>query len=488
MFVDVQYKGQKRGKIIRCWFKGSDVKTDLQRLGLAVLLAGGTLAACAALPIVSLDNARKTADKVSMLRDPHGQLPGPGTEILLKKRWSTSTLDSHAMAILEEAATGAPLIAGNNVQLLFDGPLTLGEMAKSIAAATSSINFETYIFDQDEQGERFADLLILKQQAGVVVNVMYDSVGTLEVPKEFFERMHASGIHLVAFNPVDPANLHGNGWKLNNRDHRKLLIVDGKVAFTGGVNISNSYANSSPFRARFDKRANDKHDSGWRDTHLKIEGPAVQAMQWAFVQAWLEQDAEDLRDADYFPTQSEVSDKVVRVLSSKPHGRFEIYKALLLALQEAKKSIHITCAYFVPDDQTLWALMDAARRGVNVQLVLPNISDAGIVQEAGRAYYTQLLKAGVRIYELKHTVLHAKTAVVDGVWSTVGSTNIDKRSFMHNYELNVIVMGDAFGAEMDSAFQEDLRNSTEVTLSAWQRRPLLARVREWLAGLLSYWL
>jgi cardiolipin synthase len=132
--------------------------------------------------------------------------------------------------------------------------------------------------------------------------------------------------------------------------------------------------------------------------------------------------------------------------------------------------------------------MDAARRGVNVQLVLPNISDAGIVQAAGRAYYTQLLRAGVRIHELKHSVLHAKTAVVDGVWSTVGSTNIDKRSFMHNYELNVIVMGDAFGAEMDSAFQEDLRNSTEVTLSAWQRRPLLARVSEWLAGLLSYWL
>lgn len=183
-----------------------------------------------------------------------------------------------------------------------------------------------------------------------------------------------------------------------------------------------------------------------------------------------------------------MGDKVVRVLASAPHGHFEIYKALLLALQEAKQSIHITSAYFVPDKQTLSALTNAARRGVDVQLVLPSISDAGLVRHAGRSSYTQLLEAGVRIHELKRSVLHAKTAVVDGVWSTVGSTNIDRRSFVHNYELNVIVIGDTFGAEMDSAFQEDLRNSKEVMLSQWQRRPLVERAQEWLAELLKYWL
>lgn len=468
--------------------EGDNVKTEVAALGLVVLLAGAIVAACAALPTVSLNDAKATANQMALARDAHGNLPAPGTEILLKRRWSTSTLDASALAILEEAATGAPLIAGNKVQLLFDGPLTMAEMEKSIANAKNSINFETYIFDQDEQGKRFADLLMRKQREGVVVNVIYDSVGTINVPQPFFERMRSGGIHLVAFNPVNPAKLRGNGWKLNNRDHRKLLIVDGKVAFTGGVNISDTYANSSPFRARRDKRENDNNDSGWRDTHLKVEGPAVSAMQWAFVQSWLEQDADDLRAADYFPVQFAMGDMVLRVLATKPQGRFEIYRSLLLTVQEAKKSIHMTCAYFVPDKQTLSALTSAAGRGVEVELVLPSISDAGIVHQASRAYYTPLLEAGVRIHELKHSVLHAKSVVVDGVWSTVGSTNIDKRSFVHNYELNVIVIGDAFGAEMDSAFQEDLRNSTEVTLSAWQRRPLLARLGEWLAGLLDYWL
>jgi len=468
--------------------EGGDVKTDALRIALPALLAGATLAACAGLPTVSLDDAKAVAAQAALARDAHGRLPGPGTERLLKKRWSSLTLDSKALAILEEAATGVPLIAGNKVELLFDGPLTMAEMAKSIAVARNSINFETYVFDQDEQGERFADLLMLKQREGIVVNVIYDSVGTINVPQAFFERMRSSGIHLLAFNPVNPAKLRGSGWKLNNRGHRKLLIIDGKVAFTGGVNISDTYVNSSPFRARFDQRANDRDDSGWRDTHLKIEGPAVPALQWAFVQAWLEQDADELRGADYFPKQVVMGDKVVRVLASAPHGHFEIYKALLLALQEAKQSIHITSAYFVPDKQTLSALTNAARRGVDVQLVLPSISDAGLVRHAGRSSYTQLLEAGVRIHELKRSVLHTKTAVVDGVWSTVGSTNIDQRSFVHNYELNVIVIGDTFGAEMDSAFQEDLRNSKEVMLSQWQRRPLVERAQEWLAELLKYWL
>lgn len=453
----------------------------------AALLAGLFLAACGGLPTVSLDDAKATARGVVRESAMRGELPARGSEVLLKKRWSTSTLDANALAILEEAATGVPLIAGNEVRLLFDGPSTMAEMAKAITAARNSINLETYVFDQDEQGNRFADLLILKQQEGVVVNVIYDSVGTINVPQAFFERMRAGGIQLIAFNPVNPFKLRGNSWRLNNRDHRKLLVVDGKVAFTGGVNISDTYANSSPFRARFDRRAKDAADSGWRDTHLRIEGPAVSALQWVFVQAWLEQNADKLRDADYFPPLAVEGDKVVRVLSSKPQGGFEIYKAFLLAVQEAKKSIHITCAYFVPDEQTLLALAAAAQRGVSVQLVLPSVSDAGIVLQASRASYTQLLKAGVRIHELTHSVLHVKAAVVDGVWSTVGSTNIDKRSFVHNHELNVIVIGDAFGAQMESAFQEDLRNSVEVTLGAWQRRPMHVRLGEWLADLLSYW-
>jgi cardiolipin synthase len=471
---------------------------------LAIILAGWTLLACASLPEVDSDRSKPRTGTVPEVRTSAGKLPRQSSEQLLKKRWAKSTLDLKAQAALEEAATGEPLIAGNKVQLLFDGPQTMAEMMKAIAAARDHINFETYIFDQDELGMKFADLLIQKQREGVTVNVIYDSVGTLGVPQEFFDRMRAGGVKLLAFNPVNPAKARGNGWKLNNRDHRKMLIVDGRVGFTGGINISDTYSKSSPFRSGSGRggigsgggsgggsgpgRAKDADDVGWRDTHVRIEGPAVQAMQWLFVQTWIEQDADDLRDAKYFIDVAPAGDKVVRVLGSRPEGRFEIYKALLLAIQEAKKSVHITCAYFVPDDQTLQALVDAARRGVDVQLVLPSVSDSGLVFHAGRAFYQPLLEAGVKIYELKLSVLHAKTVVIDGVWSTVGSTNLDRRSFLHNSEMNVIVMGDVFGLEMEKAFKEDLRNSTEVTLVAWNKRPLTTRLKEWLARVWDYWL
>jgi len=474
---------------------------------MAFFLAGWTLLACAQLPEVDSDQAKSRASAAPEVVSAKGKLPRQTTEQLLKKRWAKSSLDMKAQAALEEAATGVPLIAGNKVQLLFDGPQTMSEMMKAIAAAKDHINFETYIFDQDELGMKFADLLIKKQQEGVVVNVIYDSVGTIGVPQEFFDRMKEGGVRLLAFNPVNPAKARGNGWKLNARDHRKMLIVDGKVGFTGGINISDTYSRSSPFRGGSrggsggsagigsgagsgggPKNAKSDDEVGWRDTHVRIEGPAVQAMQWLFVQNWIEQDADDLRDAKYFTQVAPAGDKVVRVLGSRPEGHFEIYKALLLAMQEAKKSIHITCAYFVPDDQTLEALTDAARRGVDVQLVLPSVSDSGLVFHAGRAFYQPLLEAGVKIYELKLSVLHAKTVVIDGVWSTVGSTNLDRRSFLHNSEVNVIVMGDVFGLEMEKAFQEDLHNSREITLAAWNKRPVTNRLKEWLARVWDYWL
>jgi cardiolipin synthase len=489
---------------------------------LAFILAGWTLLACASLPEVDADRAKARASAVPEVVSAKGKLPRQTTEQLLKKRWAKSTLDLKGQAALEEAATGVPLIAGNKVQLLFDGPQTMTEMMKAIAAAKDHINFETYIFDQDELGMKFAELLIQKQREGVVVNVIYDSVGTIGVPQEFFDHMKAGGVKLLAFNPINPAKARGNGWKLNNRDHRKMLIVDGKVGFAGGINISDTYSKSSPFRGGLGGNGKpggsggsgigsgagsgigsgigsgvgsggghqplSEDDVGWRDTHVRIEGPAVQAMQWLFVQAWIEQDADDLRDAKYFLQVPPVGDKVVRVLGSRPDGRFEIYKAMLLAMQEAKKSIHITCAYFVPDAQTMEALTDAARRGVEVQLVLPSVSDSGLVFHAGRAFYQPLLEAGVKIYELKLSVLHAKTVVIDGVWSTVGSTNLDRRSFLHNSEMNVIVMGDVFGLEMEKAFKEDLHNSREITLMEWNKRPLSTRVKEWLARVWDYWL
>jgi cardiolipin synthase len=388
------------------------------------------------------------------------------------------------MAAMEEAATGSPLIKGNKVTLLFDGPDTMTAMIAAIQQAKNTINFETYIFDRDQLGLRFADLLIEKQHAGVQVNIIYDSVGSIGTPTEFFERMRAAGIKLIEFNPVNPLKRFGR-WQLNHRDHRKILVVDGKIGFTGGVNISAAYANSSLFRAR---RRPGADAIGWRDTHVQIEGPAVASLQLLFLQTWGTQQAEDLPDLDYFPKLESAGDKTVHVLGSQPDHDYSLYKAYILAIQQARRSIHITTPYFIPDRQLVEALVAAARRGVEVSLILPSVTDIGLVYHAGQSFYTQLLSAGVHIYQLQLAVLHAKTAVIDGSWSTVGSANMDIRSFLHNYEANVIVIDDQFGREMEKAFREDIRGSSQITLEQWRQRSLSERIKEWAARSLGYWL
>jgi cardiolipin synthase len=449
-----------------------------------LLLLCWILTACAGLPDV--DKNKLDAKSLPTIVNADGPVAmTPEVRARMKKRWSGAG-DLRKLAALEEAATGAPLIVGNKVDLLFDGPQTMTAMMTAIAGAKNNINLETYIFDQDAVGMKFADLLIEKQKAGVIVNVMYDSVGTIGVPQAFFERMRAAGIRLVAFNPVNPARLHGDEWKVNNRDHRKVLIVDGRIAFTGGVNISADYSHSSPFRSH--QKMKNKSQVGWRDTHVRVEGPAVASFQAAYIQNWTTQDSADLPDAEYFPAPTTMGDKAVRVIASAPGSDFEIYKAYLLAIGQAKKSIHITSAYFVPDQQTIDALIAAAKRGVDVRIMLPGVSDSGLVFYAGHDLYTPLLDGGVKIFQLKLAVLHAKTAVIDGNWSTVGSSNIDMRSFMHNSELNVVVLGDDFGRAMESAFAEDTRNSNEITVQAWHHRPLTDRMREWAARIMDYWL
>ncbi|MES2932434.1 MAG: cardiolipin synthase [Pseudomonadota bacterium] len=441
------------------------------------------LPACATLPDVQYLNTSLSPNLTPTVTTAHGTLSAKKTSALLAKRWLKAPIDINALATLEEAATGTPLIAGNKVVLLFDGPQTILSMIDAITQAHDHINLETYIFDQDPLGQRFSDLLIAKQKEGVQVRIIYDSVGTIGTPATFFDRMRDAGIQLVAFNPINPFARVGR-WRINNRDHRKILIVDGKVAFAGGVNISNTYSNGSLFRSG--KKNEDK--IGWRDTHLKIEGPAVASFQWIFLDTWLKQSKEDLADRNLFPQLTPTGDEIVRVLASEPKGDYAIYKAYILAIQQAQKSIHITSAYFVPDSQSIDALCKAAQRGVDVQIILPGVSDSSLVIHAGRSFYTQLLESGVKLFELQISVLHAKTAVIDGVWSTVGSTNIDTRSFMHNNEINLIVLGEPFGQEMENAFKEDLRDSKQIDIEQWVKRPNIDRIKEWFARSMGYWL
>lgn len=458
---------------------------SLKRIISICLVIGASVAisACASLPQVGSLNSELSQPEHPTVTNAKGTLSEKKSRSLLSARWKNSHVDIATIAALEEAATGKPLIAGNKVTLLYDGPQTMEAMIAAINAAKDHINLETYIFDQDELGIRFADMLIARQRAGVQVNIIYDSVGTIGTPQAFFTRMRDAGIRLLAFNPVNPLKLKGP-WEPNNRDHRKILVVDGLVAFTGGVNISSTYANSSLFRSKTRRETN----VGWRDTHIKIEGPAVAALQWIFLDTWMGEKSPDLSDSNFFPPLKEAGDKLVRVLASEPDGDHDIYKAYILAIQEAKKTVHITCAYFVPDQQILQALSDAARRGVDVKIILPGVTDSGLVFHATQSFYTEMLNNGIRIYQLQIAVLHAKTAVVDQVWATVGSTNIDTRSFLHNNEINVVVFGGEFGTAMENAFMEDLRYSVEMTIDKWKQRPLSNKFKEWLARRFEYWL
>lgn len=380
-----------------------------------------------------------------------------------------------------DGIVGAPLRTGSAARLLIDGPATHDAMFAAMAGARDHINLETYILDADPVGKELAALLAKKRAEGVVVNVMYDSVGVLSTPTEYFDGLRADGIALCEYNPVNPLKAR-RGWRLNNRDHRKILVVDGRVGFTGGINISEVYSSSSFARLRRKAPVED----GWRDTHIETRGPVVADLQRLFIDAWTQQcGALDEAAAAYFPRIAAQGDKVMRVAAGEP-GESEIYATLLSAIDRAESRVYLTVGYFVPDPRTLEGLVNAARRGVDVQLALPGVSDFWAPLYAGRSHYQTLLDAGVRIHERRDALMHAKTAVIDGVWSTVGSTNVDWRSFVHNAEANVIVLGAEFGKQMEDLFRMDAEHSVEIDPARWESRGAVERFKEWFARRWEY--
>lgn len=428
--------------------------------------------------------------------------PARGQQIVDRLKTEAGTdgiLDRHLK--IENAVTGSPLVTGNSVTLLQDGEATYKAMFKAIEGAKRHINLESYILQDDETGQRFADALIAKRRQGLLVNVMHDGVGTLETPEAFFDKLREAGIQVVNYNPVNPLKAKA-GWDVNERDHRKLLVVDGEIAFLGGINISAVYSGSSPgakggsgrskakTQGKGDGKEGKADERPWRDTHLRIEGPVVTELQKSFLEVWATQKGPPLDSAAYLPARREArGQQVVRAIASSPDDSFSpIYATLISSIDHAEKRIWIMMAYFVPDPQLMAALSNAARRGVEVKLILPRHSDAKLVLSAGRAQYGPLLESGVQIYERREVLLHAKTAVIDGVWSSVGSANLDWRSFVHNLELNAVVLGADFAGQMEQSFERDLAVSDRLTLDAWNQRPLTQRFSEWLGQLFQYWL
>ncbi len=466
-------------------------------LRLALLLAA-TLTGCSSLPVITPDMSRPDPGTIQF-QTASGRIVSPERSREIVARLASGGGDVDVMArhlALEQMVADSPLSLGNHVVLLENGPNTYAAMFDAIASARDSIDMETYILDGDETGRRFADALIAKQAAGVQVNLIHDGVGTLGTPKEFFKRLSDAGVNVLEFNPVNPLKAKA-GWDVNQRDHRKLLVVDGQRAVLGGVNISSVYssrgsASPSGFggsRGDPPAKTGDGASLPWRDTDIFIEGPVVASLQKLFMETWENQKGAPLAPRNYFPTLSRQGDEVVRAIGGSPDQPFsQIYVTLISALNSAESEILLTNAYFVPDPQLMKALTDAVARGVDVKLIVPGTTDSSLVFHAGRSHYEPLLRGGVKIYERRAALLHAKTAVIDGVWSTVGSTNLDWRSFLHNQELSAVILGSEFGVKMRAAFERDLADSDLITLEAWERRPVGVRVKEMFARLWEYWL
>lgn len=450
------------------------------RLAAAAAICLLAAAGCATLPDTDALIERHSA-QAARFESARGPLSAKqNAAVLAELKRKSGDLDVLEKQIaLEQAVNGSPLSVGNKVTLLLDGAATYPAMLAAIRKARDHVNLESYIIEDDEIGRQFSDLLLEQQGKGVQVNLIYDSVGGFSTPKAFFDRLKAGGIEVLEFNPINPLAAKAP-WMINNRDHRKLLIVDGRSAFLGGINISSVYSSGSVVKRNAEPGGN---TTAWRDTDIQVEGPVVAEFQKLFMDTWKKQHGKPLAQREYFPALKAEGTDIVRAVGSTPDDPFSLmYLTLISAIGNAEKYVHLANAYFIPDRQLLKALSDAVGRGVDVKLLLPSHSDSNVTFHAGRSHYATLLESGVKIYERRGALLHSKTALIDGVWSSVGSSNLDWRSALDNDEVDAVVLGRDFARQMQAAFAADLAASDAILLEPWERRPLSFRFKEWMAS------
>jgi len=366
---------------------------------------------------------------------------------------------------------GPPILEGNQVQVLRNGDEIFPAMLKAIHEAKHSITFETYIYWSESIGREFSDALIERARAGVKVHVMLDFIGSMKLSAEAIERMRQAGVQLQRYHkPV--------WWKftrLNNRTHRKVLVVDGRIGFTGGVGIADQW------------RGNAHDPKHWRDTHFRVEGPVVGQMQAVFADNWTKATGVVLDGPTYFPALKPVGAQAAQMFSSSPTGGSESMLLMyLISITAARQTIHLSSSYFVPDDLTVRALVAAAKRGVKIRIITPGTDiDSEIVRAASRERWGPLLRAGIEIAEYRPTMFHVKALVIDSLMVSVGSTNFDNRSFNINDEANLNVLDHAFAAEQVSIFNEDWAKARLVSLKDWENRSWKDKVLSELASVVG---
>lgn len=384
---------------------------------------------------------------------------------------STADMIEH-LRVAGERMAGSPFLGGNQVRLLRDGPATYRAMADAIGGARQRIDMESYEFDPEE-GAAFAALLRQKRAQGVAVHLIYDAWGSIQTGQTLFDQLRAAGAEVLEYNPLRPNERVAID--INRRDHRKLLVVDGSVAITGGVNVSKYYLNRP-------NGSDDPERMAWRDTDVRIEGPAVREFQRLFLASWAEQHGAALPPPPPTPGWQRGGAWVQAIDGAPVDGHPVIYETLLTAMSVARHSVHLTTGFFGPTPEMEAVLRAAAQRGVAVVLVVPGHSNSRAAIAAGRSHYAALLAAGVRIFERAGVVLHAKTAVIDGVWSCVGSSNLDWRSVVWNNEIDAVVIDQALGMQLEALFTDDMAQSREITPAAWAARPLGERLSEFWAS------
>ena len=399
---------------------------------------------------------------------------------------------------IERAVADTPLVAGNRTRVLRNGPETFPAIFSAIYGAKHSVNMEYYIIEDIESGgRRLSDLLLAKRAQGVAVNILYDSYGSLGTRDDFFKRLRTAGVKLLEFHPINPLDAR-DGYSPNDRDHRKMLVVDGRTAIVGGVNLSTTYESNPLSLSALHRRGHAKGDGDgpppdaaapgvaarerWRDTDIEIEGPAVAQLQGLFLAHWAQAGGKPPDNADFFPAIGRDGNEIVRIIGSSPTDALpRYYITLLSAIRNAGQSIWLSAAYFVPTHEEMEALEDAARRGVDVRLILPDHSDSQLAIDVAHSRYEDLLEAGVKIFETHDVFLHSKTVVIDNVWSAVGSSNFDQRSVLFNDEVDAIVLGEQTAREIRATLEHDLRESRRIDPADWNARPFGQKIKEYFA-------
>jgi cardiolipin synthase len=371
-----------------------------------------------------------------------------------------------------EALTDAPIVGGNKIELLQNGDALFPLMLREIKNAKSTITFAQYLFKGGSLAEELARSFAERCQAGIKVYVLLDSHGSSEAPEEIAEMIRKAGCQLEYFRRIRAPQVV-LPWKLlryNYRNHRRILVIDGRIGFTGGYGISDAWMG--------DGRTADH----WRDTNVRVEGPAVKFLQGAFTESWLETTGDLLGGDGFFPRLEPQGKIQLQFVKSSPvGGSFQNYLLYLLSITSAKKSILITNPYFIPDDRMIEALLDATARGVRVVVLVPGKIDFKITYRASRRHYGRMLLGGIEIFEYSRALLHSKTMVVDGVWATIGSTNFDNRSFALNEELNLALYDKNVAHNLEQIFAEDLKHSRKITYTEWDARGIKEKIWEWFA-------